>query len=247
VKYALNAEWTKLRTLAGTAWLLLGTIALTIAVGALTANATTCQAAGCTDDTVKLSLTGIYLGQAIVAVLAVLAIGGEYTSGMIRTTLTAMPRRTTVLAAKAAVLTGLVLAAGVVAVLGSLVAGRLLLPEPALTDGSTLRAALGSVLYLVLVGLLSLGLATAVRDPAVGVGAVLGLLYLFPIMTQVVGDPHWKKHLEQIAPMTAGLAIQTTKNLRDLPIGPWKGLGVMAVWAVAALVLGGLLLRRRDA
>jgi len=246
MRYALNAEWTKLRTLAGTAWLLVGTIALTIAVGAATAGATTCPMTGCTQDTVKLSLTGIYLGQAVVAILAVLVISGEYTTGMIRTTLTAMPRRTTVLAAKAVVLTGLVLVAAVVAVAGSLVAGRLL--QPGLTlDSPALRAGLGAVLYLVLIALFGLGTATAVRDPAVGVGVVLGLLYLFPIMAAAIGDQHWKKHLEQVAPMTAGLAITATKNLHDLPISPWKGLGVLVVWAAAAMLLGGLVLRTRDA
>ncbi len=54
-------------------------------------------------------------------------------------------------------------------------------------------------------------------------------------------------HLEQIAPMTAGLTIQTTTDLRSLPIAPWAGLGVIAAWAIASLMLGALLLRRRDA
>jgi ABC-2 type transport system permease protein len=208
-------------------------------------------------DTTKLSLTGIQAGQALVAVLAVLAIGGEYSTGMIRTTLTAMPRRATVLAAKSAVLTGLVLAAGTIAVLGSLLAGRLILPGHGFTpahgfpllslgDGPTLRAAAGSVLYLALVALLSLGVATVVRDPGTAVGVVLALLYLFPIVAQVL-NPHWYRHLEQIGPMTAGLAIQVTTGLRGLPISPWAGLGVLGAWAAAALLGGGLLLRLRDA
>ncbi len=90
--------------------------------------ATTCATAGCGLDQAKISLTGIDLGQAVVAIIAVLMISGEYSTGMIRTTLAAMPRRLAVLAAKAAVVTGLVLAAGTVAVLGSLLAGRLILP-----------------------------------------------------------------------------------------------------------------------
>ena len=96
---------------------------------------------------------------------------------MIRTTLTAMPHRVTVLGAKAAILTGLVLAAGTIAVLGSVLTGRLILPGHGFTaargfpplslgDGPVLRAAAGSVLYLALIALLSLGTATAVRDPA---------------------------------------------------------------------------------
>jgi len=110
-----------------------------------------------------------------------------------------------------------------------------------------LRAAAGSVLYLALIALLSLGMSTAVRDSAVAVGIVLGLLYLFPIIANVVSDEQWHRHLEQIGPMTAGLAIQATTDLSSLPISPWAGLGVLAAWAGGALLAGGLVLRLRDA
>jgi ABC-2 type transport system permease protein len=258
MREALHAEWTKLRTGPGTIWLLLAIITLTAALGAAAAAAVRCPSAGCGQDPAKISLTGIQLGQAVVAVLAVLAIGGEYSTGMIRTTLTAMPRRATVLAAKAAALTGLVLTAGTIAVLASVLAGRLILPSHGFTpahgypllslgDGPVLRAATGSVLYLALIALLSLGAATAVRDSATAIGAVLGLLYLFPIVAAVVTDPHWQRHLEQIGPMSAGLAIQATTGLRTLPLSPWTGLGVLTAWATATLLTGGLLLQRRDA
>ena len=255
---ALHAEWTKLRTAPGTLGLLVAAVVLTVAVSAAAAAATRCPAAGCGQDPAKVSLTGVYLGQVVVAVVAVLAISGEYSSGMIRTTLAAMPRRTTVLAAKAALVTGLTLAAGTVAVLGSLLAGRLILPGHGFTaghgfaplslaDGPVLRAAAGSVLYLALIALLSLGVATAVRDSGVAIGVVLGLLYLVPIVAAVVSDPYVQRHLQQVAPMTAGLEIQATTGLRSLPLSPWAGLGVLAAWAAAALLAGGLLLRLRDA
>ena len=256
--HALHAEWTKARTAGGTGWLLLAIIAATVAVGGAVAAATRCPAAGCGQDPAKVSLSGVDLGQALVAMAAVLAISGEYGTGMIRVTLTAMPRRTTMLAAKAAILTGLVMVAGTVAVLGSVLAGRLILPGhgfiPAhgypllsLADGPYLRAAAGSVLYLSLVGLLGLGIATAIRDSAVAIGVVLGLLYLFPVVTAAVANPHWQRHLEQIAPMSAGLAIQATTGLGGAPISPWAGLGVLAAWAAGAMLAGGLLLRVRDA
>jgi ABC-2 type transport system permease protein len=256
---ALRAEWTKLRTVASTGWLLLGAVCVTVAVSAGAAASVWCtSSAGCHPDIARLSLSGIDLGQAVVVILAVLAVSGEYGTGMIRTTLAAMPRRTAVLAAKAAVVTGLTLAAGAVAVLGSVLAGRLILPGHGLTpargypalslaDAPVLRAAAGSVLYLALIALLSLGLATAVRDSAVAIGAVLGLLYLFPILGQVVSAPDWQRHLEQIGPMSAGLEIQASTGLSSLPISPWAGLGVLAAWAAAALLAGGLLLSMRDA
>jgi ABC-2 type transport system permease protein len=238
--------------------LLLLSVALTVAVGCGTAKAVKCPDAGCGLDAVKLALTGVTVGQAVIAVLAVLTVSGEYVTGMIRTTLMAVPNRIAVLAAKATVLTMVVLISGTVAVLASLLAGRHLLPGNGFTeahgyapltpaDGPTLRAAVGSVLYLVLIALIGLGVATAVRDAASAVGIVLGLLYLFPVVMRVVDDPEWQRHLQQISPMTAGLAIQATVHLHELPIGPWAGLGVLAMWAAAALLVGGLLLHRRDA
>jgi ABC-2 type transport system permease protein len=255
---ALHAEWTKIRTVASPLWLLLGMVAATVALSAGATSVVTCTAAGCGGDITKLSLTGVMLGQALAAILAVLVISGEYSSGMIHTTLTAMPHRATVFAAKAVTLTGVVAVAGTIAVLGSLLAGRLILPGDSLTavrshpalslaDGPIQRAAVGSILYLILIALLSLGIAAVVRNSATSIGVILGLLYLLPIVSQVIGDPHWQRLLEQIGPMSAGLTIQATTDLHTLPLRPWAGLGVTAGWAAVALVAGGLLLRKRDA
>ena len=258
LREAVHAEWTKLRTVPSTGWLLLTAIVLIVGVSTLETAITKCPT-GCGDDTTKLSLTGILVGQAAVAVLAVLVVTGEYSSGMIRITLTAVPRRVIALAAKAIVLTGVVLAAGAVSVVGSLLAGRFLLPGNGFTGaqgsvalslgaGPTLRAAAGSVLYLALVALLGLGLAIALRDSAASIAVLLALLYIVPLFTELgVLDPLWQHRLQRYGPMTAGLAIQATRNLRALPIGPWPGLGVLAAWSAAALLAGGLLLRLRDA
>ncbi|ONI80701.1 ABC transporter permease [Saccharothrix sp. ALI-22-I] len=258
MKEALHVEWTKLRTVAGTAWLLAAVVLLTVALGVAASAVVSCSGLGCGQDPAKISLTGIAFGQAVVAVLAVLAVGGEYSTGMIRVTFAAIPRRSTVLAAKALVVSGLVSVAGAAAVLVSVLAGRIILPGNGFTeahghatlslaDGPVLRAAVGSVLYLVLVGLLALGVATAVRDAAAAIGVVLGLLYLFPIVAAVVSDPDWFKRLQRISPMTAGLAVQATTGVGSLPVSPWAGLGVLGLWAAGALVVGGSLLRWRDA
>ena len=255
---ALRAEWVKLRTVSGSAWLLTGLIVLTVAISATAVAATRCPAGqSCLVDTTRLSLIGVEFGQAVVAVLAVLPVCNEYSTGMIRVTLAAMPRRAAVLTAKAGIMGGLVLVAGAIAVLGALLAGRLILPGNGFTavhgfpllslgDGPTLRAAAGSVLYLGLIALLSMGIAAMVRDSAVTIGAVLGLLYLFPVIAAFVGNPVWHNRLERYTPM-AGLNIQATADLRSLPITPWAGLGILALWAVAALVGGALSLRLRDA
>jgi ABC-2 type transport system permease protein len=92
LREAVHAEWTKLRTVPSTGWLLLTLFVLTTGASALAAAVVKCPTS-CGEDTTRLSLTGILLGQAVVAVLAVLVISGEYSSGMIRITLTAVPRR----------------------------------------------------------------------------------------------------------------------------------------------------------
>jgi ABC-2 type transport system permease protein len=254
----LRAEWTKVRTVPETGWLVAATAVPTFAVSTAVVAVTRCApGTSCTPDTTRVSLIGVQAGQAVVAVLAVLAITSEYSTGMIRATFTAMPRRFAVLAAKAAVLTGLVLPAAIISVAGCLLAGREILPGQGFTaargfallslaHGPTLRAAAGSVLYLALVGLLALGVATMVRDSAAATGTVLGLLYLAPILAAFVANPVWQRRIERYAPTSAGLTIQDTTG-GHLPIGPWGGVAVLAIWAAAALLAGGLLLRCRDA
>jgi ABC-2 type transport system permease protein len=210
-------------------------------------------------DTVKLSLTGVMLGQAVIAILAVMTISSECSSGMIRISLSAMPSRPTVIAAKSVILAGLVLAAGAIAVAGSVLAGRLILPGHGFTaargfpvlspdDGPVLRAAVGSILYLALIALLSLGIGTIIRDSAAAIGVVLGLLLVPPLIAAILaGNPEWQHQIERYAPMSAGLTIQDTVRLHGLPITPWGGLGVLAAWAAVALLTGGLMLRLRDA
>jgi ABC-2 type transport system permease protein len=257
--HALRAEWTKLRTVSGPAWLLLAVAALTIAVSTAAVGATHCpKNLTCAVDPTKLSLTGVQFSQAVVAILAVLMFSNEYSTGMIRTTLAAMPNRLAVLAAKAILLGGLVLVTGAVAVLGSVLAGHLILPGHGFTAargfhpvwlsyGPTLRAACGSVLYLALIALLSLGVAVMVRDSAVSIGVSLALLYVFPIVLSFIGNAHWQRRLERWTPTVAGLNIQDTVGVNGLAITPWAGLGVLAIWAGASLLLGAVLFRFRDA
>ena len=250
---SVRAEWTKLRTLPGAAWLLAALAVLTIGLSAVVAwslDGRGCTGpAGCDPDLTRFSLAGVYAGQVAAAVLGALAATSDYASGTIRPTMLANPRRGEVLAAKAAVVTGLVLAAALLGVLGSVLAGRLLLPGngftpargyqlPSLADGPTLRAAAGTVLYLTLVALLALGLGMAVRDTAATLTAVLALLFLTPMLAPFVTDPVWQRRLDRSAPMTAGLAVQATKRLAELPIGPWAGLSVLAGWAAAGVLAG---------
>jgi ABC-2 type transport system permease protein len=191
----------------------------------------------------------------VAALAGVLVIGGEYGTGMIRVTLAAVPRRGRLLAAKAIVVTALVLAASVLAMGASMLAGRLVLPghgfSPAsgfdLGGAAMWRAAACAAADLTLIALVGLGVAAAVRDSAAAIGVTLAILYLFPVAAGLVQAPALQRHLEQISPLTAGLDSQSTAGLQALPLSPWQGLGVVALWAAAALILGGLILRLRDA
>jgi ABC-2 type transport system permease protein len=253
---AMHAEWTKFRTVAGPSWVLAGVVTLTVAVGVAAASVAHCSSAACGIDPATVSFAGIYPSQAVVAVAGVLAIGNEYSTGMIKLSLTAMPRRLTWLFAKATVLTTPVLTASALAVAGAALAGRLILPghgfTPAhgyasLTSAADFRAAAGAVLYLTLIALLSLGLAAAVRDSAAAIGLVLGVLYLFPLAAAVVSKPAIARHLDQIGPLPAGLDAQAAIGVNALPLTPWQGIGVVALWTAGALLIGVLALKLRDA
>jgi ABC-2 type transport system permease protein len=252
---AWRAEWIKARTVASTGWLLAATVILGAGLSAVVC-AVVGYLPGGGQDSTKLALSGIQLAQALIAIWAVRAVTGEYRSGMIRTTLTATPQRAKFLAAKTTVITTLALAASAVTVTGSVLVARALLAANGLTAihhlplslsaGPTLRAALGSILYLGLISLLAAGAALAVRDAAATTGVVLGLLYLFPLAAQLAGNATWQRHLQQIGPTTAGLNIQATTNLGALPIQPWAGLAVLAAWAVGSILVGSLVLHLRD-
>jgi ABC-2 type transport system permease protein len=261
MRFALHAEWTKLRTLRSNVWLVVAVAVFTVAASlaaVTTVDTSRCPTpAECFEDVPKLALTGVWLGQVAVVVLAVGAVGGEYGTGLIRATLAARPRRFEVLLGKAVVVSAAVLVSGAVGVLGALLAGRVVLPGKgftvengypplSVTDPATLRAATGTVLYLMLVALLALGVATAVRGTAAALSTVLSLLLITPVLVTLVTDPTWHDRLERLTPMTAGLAIQATTRIDQLPIAPWVGVGVLAAYAAAALLTGGWLLAHRD-
>lgn len=254
MRRAIRAEWAKACSDPAAPWLLAALVVLTVGVSGVTIGAARCPATACGQDPARISLAGVYLGQAVAALAGVLALGGEYATGIIRVTLTAMPRHR-MLTAKAVVLAGPVLLVSGLALGAAVLAGVIALPGHGFTAGhgfdlaswATARAWCCATLYLTLIAVLGLGVTAVVRDSAVATGVVLGLLYLFPIAASAVGDQDLRRRLEQIGPMPAGLDSQATTDLHSLPLAPWAGLGIVALWAAGAVVLGGVLLRVRDA
>jgi ABC-2 type transport system permease protein len=254
VRRAIRAEWAKAWSDPATPWLLAALVVLTMAVSGVTIGTARCSAAACGQDPARLGLAGVYLGQAVAALAGVLVLGGEYATGMIHVTLTAIPRRR-LLVAKALVLTGPVLVASALALGAAVLASVIVLPGHGFTAGhgydlaswATARAWCCATVYLTLLAVLGLGVAAVVRDSAVATGVVLGLLYLFPIAATAIGDQAVARRLDQIGPMSAGLDSQTTIDLHGLPLAPWAGLGVVALWAAGVIAAGGVLLWLRDA
>ena len=250
----LRCEWTKLRTLPSTGWLLLGAVVATVAVGfAITASLdySHCDAP-CVTDPGKLSLAGVRLGQVAVIILAVLGVTAEYSTRTIEPTLAAVPRRTFVVVGKLVTLVALAVLAGAIAAAGSVAAARAALPHTgfpqlSLSDHLLQRAALGTALYLGLVAALGVGLGLLLRDTAGAVIVALAMIYGSSVVAGLVSDPRWQHRLHRFSPMDAGLAIQATRNVGAEHIGPWAGIGVLSAYAVAVVVAGLVTFHLRDA
>ena len=258
----VRAEWTKLVSVRTTAIALAAAAGLTVLLTILATTGTeiSCEPPPCPvdverEDTVLLSLTGVYFGMLALAALGVLAITSEYATGTIRTTFTAMPMRLPVLAAKALVSGALALAVGIPAAIASFYVGMEILPgsgfnelngypRESLGDGDNMRAVIGTSVFFALLTLLSLGVGTIVRHTAGAITIVLGLAFVPLILTGVLSERAGDL-VEKLTPVTAGLAVQHTVA-GDAPIGPWAGLGVLAAYTVGTLLVAGWLLVRRD-
>ncbi|MFJ5265782.1 ABC transporter permease [Streptomyces sp. NPDC088387] len=254
----MRSEWTKIRSVRSTLWSLLVLVLLTWLFTALfmqmgianwdKTNAAQ-QAEMRADPTGTILGSGILLSQLAVCVLGVMAIASEYSTGMIRASLLAVPRRVPVLTAKSAVFGLLVLAVGELTAFGSFLIGAPVLDSKApvsLGDPGVLRAVAGCGLYLALLGLFALAVGALVRHTAASITVVIGfVLVITPMAGMLPGTVG--EHIHAYLPTEAGFMItQQTERAGDL-LGPWQGLGVLALWTGALLALAALQLRRRDA
>jgi ABC-type transport system involved in multi-copper enzyme maturation permease subunit len=251
----VKSEWTKLRTLRSTVWSLLAAVAFIIGFSILVPEVVVHHwppqnpRDAATFDPVGSTLVGGFFAQLAFGVLGVLVITGEYATGMIRASLTAVPKRVPVLVAKALVygLTALVLS--VTAVLVAFFIGQAILGtkdiDVSLGDPHVARVVFGSAFYLTGVALLGLGLGALLRNTAGAISSLFGLLFVVPIVVHFL-PASWNDAIAKYLPSNAG---QVITNLRpgDDSLGPWTGLLVFFLYAVVALVLAGVSLVRRDA
>lgn len=268
---AMAAEWTKLWSVRSTMWTLVATGVAIVGLSALSTG--TGSPTDIMADPTRRSLIGIFLGQLIFGVLGVLVISAEYGSGTIRATLSAVPRRPVVLGAKVLVFGAVALVVSEVltfsgfgigqAILSARGAGRpqqlgVKLPHDiqALSSGSAslgqagvLRAVVGAGLYLAVLGLLALGLATIVRHTAGAISAFVGAVLVLPLIAQAL--PVSISHaVARFLPANIGVVMFSAQGLpNDLgpTFSPWTGFALLVLYTVVILGIGGWVLVRRDA
>jgi ABC-2 type transport system permease protein len=252
------AEWTKIRSVRSTVWSLILLIVLDLGFTALLTSLTVSQwknanpsdrASLMADPTSTILGSGFFLSQLTICVLGVMVVASEYSTGMIRASLLAVPKRLPMLAAKSVVFGLLILVLGIAVSFVSFFIGAAILHSKApveLGDPGVLRAVIGGGLYLAMLGLFALALGSIIRHTAAGITGVIGfVLVLAPLAALLPGK--LGDHIHAYLPSEAGhLVAQAHQAPNDL-LTPWQGYGVFAIWTAGLLVVAAILLKRRDA
>jgi ABC-2 type transport system permease protein len=259
--HLLISEWTKLRSVRSTVWTLILfviiVIGLTVLITSLVNSSWgTGPRSGSRDATIIADPVGVILGvgvglgQLTIAVLGVMVITTEYSTGVIRASLLAVPRRVPMLAAKAVVFAILIVILAEIVCFGSFFIGAAILHthiHVSLSQPGVTRAVLGAGLYLTVLGLFALGIGGLIRHTAGAMFTVIGVVLVLPILSGLLPGS-WGAHINAYLPEQAGSLIATHANSNAAHLlSPWEGFGVLCIWA--ALMLGGAfyLLRHRDA
>ncbi|MDJ0379391.1 ABC transporter permease [Streptomyces sp. G-G2] len=252
----LRSEWTKIRTVSSTIWTLISALVVTVGVSAglcAVFNATfkdMKQGEQLTFDPTLASFAGMTLGQLAMIVFGVLVVGSEYSTGMIRTSLAAVPGRANFLLAKLTAATVLALIVGLLTSFLSFFLGQAILGSHSIGIGETgvLRAVVGAGLYMALTALFSMGVATLLRSSMLSLGILMPFFFL---VSPILGAVGATRKIAQYFPDQAGSKImQVVPGAMDSatpPYGPWGGLGIMVLWVLAAVLGGYLVLKNRDA
>jgi ABC-2 type transport system permease protein len=251
--HVIRSEWIKLRTVRSS-WFVLGTTVLAIVgLGLLVsyvnhAHWSSMSAAARADsDPVNQSLIGVNLAQLTVGVLGVLIAAGEYSTGMIKATFAAVPRRLPVLVAKAGVLAAVTFAVCLMAVLITFLGGQAMFRSAGLAVGGAeaVRAVLGATLYLTGVAVLGIALGFLIRSTAGAIATLFAVLLVLPITVAALPGS-LSDTLERYLPSTAGRGLFINYH-GDALFSPWTGFGIFVLYAVAVMAAAALVLRRRDA
>ncbi|MBC2905085.1 ABC transporter permease [Streptomyces cupreus] len=250
----IRSEWTKIRSVASTVWTLSLAVVVTIALGMLISLLSKNEfdnmdrADQLSFDPTFISFAGMSLGQLAMIVFGVLVVSNEYSTGMIRTSLAAVPQRGSFLFSKITVATGLALLVGLVTSFVTFFLGQAMLGEHGayIGDEGVLRAVIGGGLYMTLIAMFSMGVAAMLRSPMLSLGILMPFFFL---VSNILGNVPATKKIGRYLPDQAGSKIMqvVTPVDNDTPYGPWGGLGIMMLWVIAALAGGFVVLKRRDA
>ena len=255
----LRAEWTKIRSVRSTVWTLVIFVVVCIGFTALITWLTETHWYGpqaaprdlrAIADPVGFILgTGVGLGQLAIGVLGVLVITSEYSTGVIRASLLAVPRRLPMLAAKAVVFAVLLIVVTEIVAFCSFFVGSAILHAhvPVSLSGSGVtRSVVGAGLYLTVLGLLALAIGTMIRHTAGAISTIIGVVFVLPILSGLLPSS-WGAHINAYLPEQAGTLITHTHEQSGDLLSPWQGFGVLCIWTVLALAAAAYLLERRDA
>jgi ABC-2 type transport system permease protein len=248
-----RSEWTKLKSVRSTRWSLLVAVVATIGIAALACAVVAhhypqMNARDRADfNPLDVSFVGVQLAQLAIGVLGVLVITGEYSTGMIRSTMCAVPKRLPVLWAKAAVYGLVTLALMLPATLIAFFVGQAFLHRQHITipfsDPGVPRAVVGAALYLVVVGLFGLGLGAITRNTAGGIATFAAIMFVLPPLMNVL-PASWNRAASPYLPLAAGEAIMSiTPGDR---LAPWVGLVLFTGYAAVAIAVAAILMIRRD-
>ncbi len=248
----LAAEWTKIRTVRSTTWTLASLVVASIGLTALVCMSVASELASdnAGEPAGAFVTWGLMFGQIAALVLGVIVATSEYSSGMIRTTLAAAPRRMSMLVAKTVVLGGLLLVLGTITTVGSYLAGNFFLDAEgaglALDDPGVLRTLIGGGLYLSVLGIFGLALGMVMRHTAGAVTVGLALIFvvgnLVALLPGAMGE--W---LTKLMPGNAGSAIANVESFNPNLLEPWTGFAVFSGQTLLLLIVAGVLFARRDA
>jgi ABC-2 type transport system permease protein len=256
LRHAVAMEWVKLRSLRSTWWMLAIALAAMIGLAILILRyypghwSHLSRADRASFDPTNDGFTGVALAQLVMAALGVLAITGEYSSGMIRSTLVAVPRRRLVLMAKAAVVGGIALVVGEAGAFAAFLAGQSVLVSPAphasLGQPGVLRAVVLAGVYLALIAVIGLGIGAIVRRSAAAIAIIAGLIFALPpvMLALPAGTQHAvQRFLPEVIAENSLSAVRPVA----FSLSAWAGLGMLCLYAAVLLGAGSWLLARRDA
>lgn len=248
----LRSELCKLYSVRSTYWTLLAAVVSNVGLAALLAMVLPGQLSAqdtATVDSTRVSLGGLHLSQIALGVLGVLVVTSEYGTGMIRSTLSAVPQRRLMLAAKTIVFAATALTVGVSSSFAAYFVFQAFLSgdglRSSISDPAVLQAVIGGGLYLAVLGLCGLGLGAIVRSGAGAVATLFGVLFVPPILAELL-PRSWKDTIKPFVPLEAGSQIFSVQHPAGA-LGAWSGFAVLCLYAGLALGVGFVLINRRDA